>query len=163
MKQKKSRQGLRIVASRTPNGRNVKHYVKAKPAKATCTRCGAVLQGVPRAIPSKIRAMTRSKRRVNRKYGGVLCGKCVKDVEKYKTRMDGGYAVIRDLTVEKFLPAGWFASLPKTTQESSRDVLKPAKVERVEVTNGGIKLDEEPIPEEEHKAEKKAKKKKAEE
>ncbi len=161
MKQKKSTQGLRIVASRTPSGRNVRHYVKSKPAKAACGRCGAVLQGVPRAIPSKVRAMTRSKRRVNRKFGGVLCGTCVKDVEKYKARMESGYAVIRDLTIEKFMPAGWFSSLPKKTQEACREIMRPAKVERVEVTKEGIKLDE--MPAEEPKAEKKAKKKKAEE
>ncbi len=120
MKQHKSKQGLRILFKRTPKGGNVKHYVKEKPDPASCSRCTGKLQGVPRDIPSVIRAMTRSKRRVNRKFGGVLCGNCVKDFEKYKARMESGYAVKRDLTLEKFLPAGWYGALPKEVQIASK-------------------------------------------
>jgi len=73
--------------------------------------------------------MTKSKRRVGRKYGGVLCNNCVVEVEKYKTRMEDGFAVRRDLTIEKYLPVGWFSSLPEAVQEASRKVVAARKVE----------------------------------
>jgi large subunit ribosomal protein L34e len=129
MKQKKSIQGLRILKRRTPKGRSVRHYDKEKPDQAICARCEARLQGLPRAIPSVLRHMTRSQRTVNRKFGGVLCNTCVRDVEKYKARMEVGYAVKRDLTIEKFLPEGWFAKLPKKTQEASKKAVMSRKVE----------------------------------
>ena len=129
MKQKKSTQGLRILSKRTSKGRNVKHYDKAKPDQAICARCSCRLQGIPREIPSVLRRMSRSQRTVNRKFGGVLCSTCVRESEKYKARMEDGYAVKRDLTIEKFLPKGWFSSLPKKTQEASKAVVMARKVE----------------------------------
>lgn len=137
MKQPKSKKGLRILKLRTPKGKNVKHYVKEKPARASCARCSMKLQGVQRAIPSVLRAMTRSKRRVNRKFGGVLCGTCVKEVEKYKTRMECGYAVRRDLTIEKFLPTGWYTSLPSEVQSASKALSSKARAKNIVVRAEG--------------------------
>jgi len=125
MKQQKSRKGTRIIKRRTPQGRTSTHYVKQKPKKATCARCGASLGGVPREIPNRLKKMTRSQRRVSRKFGGVLCGKCVRAAEKYRVRLDDGYIIKRDLTIEKYLPKGWYASLG----------LEVKGVERGEVTS----------------------------
>jgi len=113
MKQQKSKKGIRIVRTRTPKGRNVKRYVKQKPDQPICGRCGTKLAGVPRASPSRLKKMARSTRTISRKFGGVLCARCVKDVEKYKARMEDGFAVKRDLTIEKFLPTRWYISLPE--------------------------------------------------
>ncbi len=80
--------------------------------------------------------MSKSQRRVSRKFGGVLCGTCVKEVEKYKTRMECGIDVKRDLTIEKFLPAGWRNSLKgekvekapaKTKAKASKPAAKKTK------------------------------------
>jgi large subunit ribosomal protein L34e len=147
MKQKKSRQGLRILKKRTPKGRNVRHYVKQKPDQAMCTRCSARLQGIPREIPSVLRHMSRSQRTVSRKFGGVLCNTCVRESEKYKTRMEDGYAVKRDLTIEKFLPKGWFSSLPKKTREASKAVVTSRKVE-LKIVEEVAEAVEEPTAEE---------------
>lgn len=138
MRQQKSKKGSRTLTKRGRTGKTVVRREKSKPKQATCARCGAMLQGVPRAVPSKLRKKTRSKRRVSRKFGGVLCGNCVREAEKYVTRMEGGYEVKRDLTIEKFLPAGWHASLkaekpapkkeePKKLEKKEAGPKKPAK------------------------------------
>jgi len=134
MKQQKSRKGTRIVKRRTPKGRTSIHYLKQKPKKATCARCRASLGGVPRAIPSRLKKMTRSQRRVSRKFGGVLCSKCVRVVEKYKARLEDGYVIKRDLTIEKYLPKGWYASLSVEAKGAERAEAVREAVEEVEET-----------------------------
>ncbi len=115
MKQIRSRKGMRILQRRTPTGRTAVHYAKQKPKQGGCARCGKRLAGIPRQIPSVFRKLTRSKRRISREYGGTLCAACVKALEKYRTRLEGGVAVKRDLTLEKYLPAGWYQKTVKAT------------------------------------------------
>jgi large subunit ribosomal protein L34e len=123
MNQNKSRKGTRKVSKRTPHGKTASHYSKKKPKQATCARCGAKLS-TPRAFPSKLGKMTKSSRCVSRKYGGLLCGKCVKDVEKYKARLESAVPVKRDLTIEKYLPAGWYKANAKV---ESKVPIKPVE------------------------------------
>ncbi len=125
MNKNKSKKGTRALQRRTPKGRNVTHYVKETPKQATCARCSGQLQGIPRLLPNLLKKLTRSQRSVSRKFGGVLCGNCVKETEKYKIRMESGYIVRRDLTIEKYLPAGWFKSLGI---EAAKSEVKEAKV-----------------------------------
>jgi large subunit ribosomal protein L34e len=54
------------------------HYKKRKPDKAICAECGKVLAGVPRALPSKMRDLPKTKKRPERPYGGVLCAACTR-------------------------------------------------------------------------------------
>lgn len=51
-------------------------YKKRKPKKAHCGNCGAVLKGVPRERPYKMRNMPKSQKRPARMFGGNLCSKC---------------------------------------------------------------------------------------
>jgi len=56
-------------------------YRKRKESKQQCGSCGAVLKGIPRV---KISKLSKTQRRPERPYGGVLCSKCTrkKMVEK---------------------------------------------------------------------------------
>ena len=71
---------LRRVFKRTPGGKTVIHYVRRKPKQARCAICGRPLAGVPRENPSKLRNMSKSSKRPERPYGGVLCNSCMRRV-----------------------------------------------------------------------------------
>ena len=69
---------LRRVFRKVPGGRVSIHYKKRKPKAAKCGNCGAILKGVPRELPYKMRSMTKTKKRPERPFGGVLCSKCMR-------------------------------------------------------------------------------------
>lgn len=70
----------RRVKVRTPGGEVALHFEKRKPGKAVCSRCGNPLGGVPHQRPSKLRGLSKSKKRPNRPYGGVLCSTCLAEL-----------------------------------------------------------------------------------
>ncbi|MBW2977789.1 50S ribosomal protein L34e [Candidatus Woesearchaeota archaeon] len=74
----KSRKSLRQVFVKTPGGKTVVHYKKKKPGKAHCAECGALLQGIPRELPVKMKNMPKTEKRPQRPYGGFLCSKCAR-------------------------------------------------------------------------------------
>ncbi len=62
------------------SGKKVRiHYRPRKPSPATCSGCGHVLAGVPRATASVMQKIPRSQRSPNRPYAGVLCMNCLKE------------------------------------------------------------------------------------
>ena len=67
---------FRRVFVKTPGGITKLHYRKRKPAKAHCAGCGIELPGVPRERPYKMQNMCKTKKRPERKFGGVLCTRC---------------------------------------------------------------------------------------
>ena len=69
---------LRKVYRKVPGGRVSIHYKKRKPKAATCGSCGAILKGVPRELPFRMRSMAKTKKRPERPYGGVLCSRCMR-------------------------------------------------------------------------------------
>ena len=69
---------FRRVFKRTPSGKNVLHYVLKKPKKAKCGKCGAILKGISRERPIKLKNLPRTKKTVSRPYGGNLCSKCMR-------------------------------------------------------------------------------------
>jgi len=77
---------LRRVFVKTPGGRVNVHYERRKPSGAKCRECGAVLRGVPREIPSKLKRMAKSERRPQRPYGGCLCSRCMRKFFVKKAR-----------------------------------------------------------------------------
>ncbi len=109
------------VSRRMPGGKTVLHYKQGKPDKNHCGRCGKPMQGVPNANPSKMRKMSRSERIPTRIYAGILCADCTESLMRYITRSEAkfGYPefsdmeIQRDLTIEKFLPRGWFSGISK--------------------------------------------------
>ena len=77
---------LRKVKVKTPGGRVVTHYRKKKPKIAHCFECGAILKGVPRERPTKMKNMAMTKKRPERPFGGVLCSKCMRSLYKIKAK-----------------------------------------------------------------------------
>ena len=71
---------LRRIKVVTPGGRNVTHYERRKPGPARCARCGRPLNGVPRLRPSQLRKLSKTAKRPERPYGGVLCPRCLAEL-----------------------------------------------------------------------------------
>ena len=69
---------LRKIYRRVPGGRTVIQYKRRKPKAAICSNCGAVLKGIPRERPFKMRSMAKTKKRPERPFGGKLCSRCMR-------------------------------------------------------------------------------------
>jgi len=69
---------LRKVFRKVPGGRTSIHFKRKNPKAAKCGNCGAVLKGIPRVLPFKMRTLAKTKKRPERPYGGVLCSKCMR-------------------------------------------------------------------------------------
>jgi len=69
---------LRKIFRKVPGGRVSIQYKKRKPKAAKCSNCRAVLKGVPRERPFKMRSMAKTKKRPERPYGGILCSRCMR-------------------------------------------------------------------------------------
>ncbi|MFH8080660.1 MAG: 50S ribosomal protein L34e [Candidatus Aenigmatarchaeota archaeon] len=76
----------KIIKVKTPGGRLAIHYRKPKPKPAKCGKCGKVLHGVPRLRGSKMRKLSKTEKRPERPFGGVLCSRCVKKFFAEKAR-----------------------------------------------------------------------------
>ncbi len=77
---------LRRVKRKTPGSRVSLQYKVRKPSKAHCGGCGQVLPGVPHERPFKMMRLSKTKKRPERPFGGVLCSKCMRQVMKAKAR-----------------------------------------------------------------------------
>ena len=73
---------FRKTSKKTPGNRNVDHYTKRSPGKAICGNCGVVLAGVQ----SPSGKSSKSQRRPERPFGGVLCSRCSRIRIKLKAR-----------------------------------------------------------------------------
>ena len=69
---------VRKVAKKLPGGRTTIHFSKRKPKAAVCGSCGAILKGVPRELPFRMKNIPKTKKRPQRPYGGVLCTRCTR-------------------------------------------------------------------------------------
>jgi large subunit ribosomal protein L34e len=109
------------VMTRLPGGKTVLHFKHKKPSKKTCARCNVNLAGSPSGSIAEIGKMSKSEKAPTRPYTGVLCPICVEKLISYKTRSEVRYKypeyadveIRRDLTLERFLPKGWFNSIAK--------------------------------------------------
>lgn len=77
---------LRKMFVKTPGGRTVKHLKRKKPSIAKCGKCRAMLAGIPRLRPFKMRNLGKSKKRPERPYGGILCSSCMRKLFVDKAR-----------------------------------------------------------------------------
>ncbi len=110
---------------RTPGGETVIHYDAKKHSRHHCARCGGVLDGTPSGTPIEIKRMKRSERVPERPYAGVLCSGCTEKLMRYKTRFEIKFNHLefkdmelqRDLTLEKFLPRGWWKEISTEVEE----------------------------------------------
>ncbi len=78
----------RRTHKKLPGGETVKKYSKRKPKVSKCTSCGAPLKGIPRERPVKMRNLPKSKKKVERPFGGYLCTKCSKRKFKDEARQE---------------------------------------------------------------------------
>lgn len=78
---------FRRVKLRTPGGRNIVHYEKKKPARAQCANCGSYLHGVAQGNKTAINKLSKTQRRPERPYAGVLCSPCTRNLIKSKARI----------------------------------------------------------------------------
>ncbi len=81
---------------KTKTGKKI-HYIRKKKTKATCAICGVGLFGIKKGA--------KSKKTVNRKFGGELCTKCATRVIKEYTRIKEGEKTIEevDLKYQKYV------------------------------------------------------------
>ena len=63
---------------KTPGGRTVVHYKKKKPGKAKCAGCGKQLAGTLHLAASKMKNLSKTKKKPTRPYGGYLCSACMR-------------------------------------------------------------------------------------
>ena len=62
----------RKIFVKTPGGITKVVYKRSKPNLARCSDTGEKLKGIPRIKSFKLKSIVKSKKRVNRKYGGQL-------------------------------------------------------------------------------------------
>ena len=80
---KEKSRSKRRVTVKTPGGKLKKHLRVRKSSSPTCTECGKKLHGIPSLIPSKLRALPKTKKRAPRPYPN-LCSKCMRKKIKEK-------------------------------------------------------------------------------
>jgi len=90
---------LKRVQVRTPGGRTVTKYKKKKTSKHKCAVCKEVLHGKPRGISSKIKALPKSRRKINRPFGGMLCSKCSRKVISLRAKLKNGSITLNDVPI----------------------------------------------------------------
>ncbi len=69
---------FRRLKVRTPGNRNVLRYEARKPESQKCSSCGNKLNGIPRERPGKMMTLAKSKKTVERPFGGNLCSPCTR-------------------------------------------------------------------------------------
>lgn len=77
---------LRKVFRKVSGGRTNIHFKKKKPQSPKCGNCGAVLKGIPREFPFRMKNMAKTKKRPQRPFGGVLCSRCMRQsiIDKFR-------------------------------------------------------------------------------
>ncbi|MEM4035091.1 MAG: 50S ribosomal protein L34e [Fervidicoccaceae archaeon] len=77
---------LARVHVRVPSGKTVVRYRARKAGRAQCCVCGRELAGVPALRPSELRSLSKTSKRPERPYGGVLCPACLSRAIKEAVR-----------------------------------------------------------------------------
>ncbi|MGM5481828.1 MAG: 50S ribosomal protein L34e [Nanobdellota archaeon] len=77
---------LRRIKVTTPGGVNKTVFKRRKPSKHVCSQCKKPLPGTAREVPSKMKNMSKSSKRPERAFGGVLCSRCSRKKHTEKAR-----------------------------------------------------------------------------
>ncbi|MEM3781371.1 MAG: hypothetical protein QXT43_00210 [Candidatus Micrarchaeaceae archaeon] len=70
----------------TPKGRHILHFERKPGSLPHCGICGAELNGV--GISSRLHG--KSRKRVERLFGGVLCARCTASIVSLASRIENG-------------------------------------------------------------------------
>ncbi|MFQ5406158.1 MAG: 50S ribosomal protein L34e [Candidatus Micrarchaeia archaeon] len=73
---------------KSPSGKPSIKYKPKKAGQAKCALCKAKLHAVPRASTVQLQKIPKTKKRPERKFGGVLCANCTAKIIKEKTRLE---------------------------------------------------------------------------
>jgi large subunit ribosomal protein L34e len=76
----------RKIFVRTPGSKVKVHFRERKPSRAKCGNCKKQLAGVPRDRPAVQNKLSKTARRPERPFGGVLCSSCMRIHMKNKAR-----------------------------------------------------------------------------
>ncbi|MBI2138506.1 50S ribosomal protein L34e [Candidatus Woesearchaeota archaeon] len=82
----KQSRSFRVVKVKAPGNRIVVHWRKRNPKGAHCGKCGTLLNGMPRLRPVELNKLSKSQKRPERPYGGMLCSSCTRQVFIEKAR-----------------------------------------------------------------------------
>ena len=77
---------MRRVYVKTPGGKINLHHRKRKQSKLTCHECGKVLPGTKNFTSNTKNKLSKSEKRPERPYGGVLCSSCTRKLIVKKAR-----------------------------------------------------------------------------
>ncbi|KAK9448926.1 60S ribosomal protein eL34 [Limtongia smithiae] len=69
----------RVKIVKTPGGKLVYQHTKKIPSRVKCGGCESFLPGIPTLRPRQYATISKPKKTVQRAYGGVYCGKCVRE------------------------------------------------------------------------------------
>ncbi|KAK9369318.1 ribosomal protein L34e-domain-containing protein [Lipomyces kononenkoae] len=69
----------KVKIVKTPGGKLVYQHVQKTPSRVKCGACELFLPGMPSLRPRQFANISKPKKTVQRTYGGVYCGKCVRD------------------------------------------------------------------------------------
>lgn len=69
---------FRRVQVKVPGGKTVQHYLNRTPKQVQCGGCGKPLHGIPRMTRTQAKNASKSLKRPERPYGGVLCSACMR-------------------------------------------------------------------------------------
>jgi len=76
-------------------------FKRRKPSKATCGLCGTLLHGVPNRRIAELGKLSKTEKRPERKFGGVLCAHCAQRVIIDKTRLKSGALKAEDIPLNR--------------------------------------------------------------
>ena len=81
---------LKKVQVRTPGGRTITHYRYKTHSKHICAICKQELHGKPRGRPIEIRSLSKSERKPERPFGGMLCSRDSRMILSYRAKLKHG-------------------------------------------------------------------------
>ena len=82
---------FKVRIRRSPSGKKVRIHKQGKPSEATCALTQVKLHGVPRMKRGQITKLSKTQKRPERKFGGVLSHKILRTLVKEKTRLQEGF------------------------------------------------------------------------
>lgn len=87
---------------KSPGGKKVLKYKAEKNAKATCALCEAKLNAVPNKSTGQMAKLSKTQKRPQRAFGGVLCSSCTHQIIKEKARLTKGEITEKDVDFNHF-------------------------------------------------------------
>jgi large subunit ribosomal protein L34e len=84
---------------RTATRSGVQVYKRGKPSPAICAICHTNLHAVPRRRPSEMGKLSKTEKRPERMFAGVLCHDCVSRLLKQKVRMSANSLKREDVSL----------------------------------------------------------------